>query len=134
MTRCGSRQVTNATRILAAALLLAACSPAAAPPAASPSPEPQADVRIVSKEIAFDTLEASVAADTPFTILHLNDDRGVPHDVDIRTADGTVVADTREITGVSSVIYRYEGLAAGTYRFICSLHPIPAMTGTLTVR
>jgi plastocyanin len=30
--------------------------------------------------------------------------------------------------------YVYPPLQAGTYVFICSIHPIPAMTGTLTVK
>ena len=30
--------------------------------------------------------------------------------------------------------YVIDPLPAGTYTFICSIHPIPAMTGTLTVK
>ncbi len=35
--------------------------------------------------------------------------------------------------GGAVATYQYEPLDAGTYQFICSVHPIPAMTGTLTV-
>jgi plastocyanin len=48
--------------------------------------------------------------------------------------DGTVLVDTPTIDGGQAIIYRYPTLAAGTYVFICSVHPIPAMTGTLVSR
>ena len=41
--------------------------------------------------------------------------------------------DQPTITGPGETTYVYEALDAGTYTFICSVHPIPAMTGTLTV-
>lgn len=90
---------------------------------------------VVSVNIAFDTLELEVPAGQPFAINHRNDDPpGVPHDIDIRLPDGTVVADTPTIDGGEETTYVYEPLEPGEYVFICSVHPIPAMTGTLTVR
>jgi plastocyanin len=44
-----------------------------------------------------------------------------------------VVANTTEIDGGTSTTYVYGGLDAGAYTFICSIHPVPTMTGTLTV-
>ena len=59
---------------------------------------------------------------------------GVPHDVDIRSQDGTVLQNQPTVDGGKSTTYSYQPLQAGTYTFICSVHPIPAMTGTLTVK
>jgi len=85
--------------------------------------------------IAFDKLEIEVDTGQPFAIHFVNDDAaGTPHDVDIRLTDSTVVDDQPTIKAPSEVTYVYEALDAGTYTFICSVHPIPSMTGTLTVR
>jgi plastocyanin len=119
-----------------AALALGACAATPSTTAGTATPEPAShptvDVTVVSSGIAFSTQELIVAAGRPFTILHRNEDRGVPHDIDIRTNDGSVVADTETIDGGQSAVYSYPALAAGTYVFICSVHPIPAMIGTIT--
>ncbi len=104
-----------------------------ATPKPVPSGSPVLDVTAVG--IAFDTRELEVAADTPFAIAFRNEDpAGVLHDIDIRDSDGNVLADQATIDGGTSTTYSYEGLPAGTYTFICSIHPIPAMTGTITVK
>jgi len=103
---------------------------------ATPAPAPSGTVlNVVAKDIAFDTKALEVAADTPFAISFQNQDpSGVTHDIDIRDANGNVVANQEPINGGTSANYAYQGLPAGTYTFICSVHPIPAMTGTLTVK
>jgi plastocyanin len=59
----------------------------------------------------------------------------VTHDVDIRADDKTTVVQNQEVVnGGAKATYEYKGLKAGTYVFICSIHPIPNMTGTLTVK
>jgi mono/diheme cytochrome c family protein len=107
-----------------------------ASPTAGPSVPPDATtVELVATGIAFAELELEVPADEPFAIHLVNDDpAGVAHDVDIETADGTVLQDQATIDGGSETTYVYEPLEAGEYVFQCSIHPIPAMTGTLTVR
>jgi cytochrome c oxidase subunit 2 len=102
------------------------------PPAPSGAPV----LQVVAKDIAFDTKELQAQADTPFVVDFRNDDAAsVTHDVDIRQSDGTtVVQDTEPIPGGQATQYQYDPLPAGTYTFICSIHPIPAMTGTLTVQ
>jgi mono/diheme cytochrome c family protein/plastocyanin len=105
----------------------------------SPTPPPTVPpdtvtYEIVSSGIAFDLRELTVAAGEPFAIHHRNDDpRGVIHDIDIRTEDGQVVQDTPTIDGGEETTYLYEPLEPGRYIFICSIHPIPAMTGVLIV-
>ena len=103
-----------------------------------PSPVPSGDVgttlQLAASEIAYDQLELEVPAGEPFAIEFVNEDpAGVTHDVDIRDGD-TVLADTTPIDGGETTTYVYGALEAGEYTFICSIHPIPAMTGTLTVR
>ena len=85
--------------------------------------------------LAFDKLELSVEADTAFVINFNNSDDGQSHDVDIRTDPATTppLQDQSPITGPAEANYSYTALEAGTYTFICSIHPIPQMTGTLTV-
>jgi plastocyanin len=90
---------------------------------------------LVSAGFAFDKKELDVPADEPFTIFHVNQDGpGTPHDVEIRTPDGTSLQPVPPTNGGESMAYDYEPLAAGEYIFICSIHPIEAMTGTLTVQ
>jgi cytochrome c oxidase subunit 2 len=105
---------------------------------ATPAPAPSGvtTVDLVANQIAFDKKELSVPAGQPFAIkLTNNDPPGVPHNVEIRAADGkTVLQDKPTIDGGQSTVYQYTALQPGTYTFICKVHPIPAMTGTLTVK
>jgi plastocyanin len=91
---------------------------------------------IVASQIAFDDRSIVVPADTPFTITFQNNDApGVVHDIDIRQLDKTTVVQNQEVVnGGQSATYQYDGLAPGSYVFICSIHPVPNMTGTVTVR
>ena len=116
-------------------------SPAGGGPGGSPAPtepalEPATSWTMVAKDIAFDIRAIAVPADTPFSITFDNRDApGVVHDVDIRQSDKTtVVQDQQVVNGGQSVTYDYDGLPAGSYTFICSIHPVPNMTGTVTVR
>lgn len=96
---------------------------------------PAVTLDVTAKDIAFDTHALDVPAGQPFAITLTNDDpEAVTHDVDIRTESGDVLADQQDIPGGTSMTYNYAALDAGTYTFICSIHPVPAMTGTLTVK
>jgi mono/diheme cytochrome c family protein/plastocyanin len=85
--------------------------------------------------LEFDKTELSVASGTGFVIHFNNTDDGQSHDVDIRSDPATTppLQDQAPITGPAEADYSYTSLEPGTYTFICSVHPIPAMTGTLTV-
>lgn len=110
---------------------------------AGPTADPNAtqDPNVTVLELAavpvikFDKLELTAPAGQPFVIHFTNSDDGQVHDVDIRSDPGTVppLQDQSPITGPDEADYSYTALEAGTYTFICSVHPIPAMTGTLTV-
>jgi plastocyanin len=119
--------------------------PPAAPATADPGASPGASAGpslapgtlvLVAAQIAFDQTDLQATAGQPFAILLRNQDpQATPHDVDIRTADGAeTIKDTPTTPGGQEQTYQYEPLEAGTYQFICSVHPIPAMTGTLTVQ
>ena len=107
-----------------------------ATPPPPPSGEPSVTLEVTAKDVAFSTHALEVAADQPFDIKFTNNDPAViQHDIDIRQSDGTtVVVDQPRVDGGASQTYLYPPLPAGTYTFICSVHPFPAMTGTLTVK
>jgi plastocyanin len=98
--------------------------------------EPATAFTIVAKDIAYDIRAITLPADTPFTITFDNHDpAGVVHDVDVRQGDKTtVLQDQQVVNGGASATYSYDGLPVGSYIFICSIHPVPNMTGTITVK
>jgi mono/diheme cytochrome c family protein/plastocyanin len=92
-------------------------------------------VALVAQNIAFDKTALEVPAGKPFGIsLDNKDSPGLQHNVEIKDASGTVIADPTPIDGGQQTTYAYAPLSAGTYTFICRIHPIPNMTGTLTVK
>ncbi|HEX4898369.1 MAG TPA: cupredoxin domain-containing protein [Candidatus Limnocylindrales bacterium] len=105
-------------------------------PAPSESLPPDAVILEVTAEgIAFDVHELEAPAGVAFGIHFTNKDSGVGgHDVDIELADRTKIADNAVLQDAGEVTYVIPPLEPGTYNFICSVHPIAAMTGTLTVK
>jgi plastocyanin len=106
-------------------------------PGASGAPAaslPSGTFAVVAKGVAYDVKAISVSANQPFHIQFTNNDTGVDHDVDIRDASGKTLQDKPHTSGGQTATYDYTGLPPGTYTFICSVHPIAAMTGTLTVK
>jgi len=92
-----------------------------------------------SANTGFAETELTAPADTPFTIHFVNDDAGIPHNVQIfegTSATGTPVfapADNAMITGVDEIDYEVPALPAGTYTYNCVVHAT-VMVGTLTVQ
>ncbi len=102
-------------------------------PAPVVTPPPDATVlQVNAQNIAYDVHELSAPANQTFYIHFTNMDIQIPHDVDIRLSDATVVVDNPTIEE-GEITYEIPALDPGTYTFICSVHPIPAMTGTLVV-
>jgi cytochrome c oxidase subunit 2 len=100
----------------------------------APAPSGAAVLKVTAKDITFDTKSLDAPANAPFVIDFKNDDpAGIPHNIEIRDASGKVLQDQPTIDGGTSTTYNYTALPAGTYTFICKIHPIPNMTGTLTV-
>ncbi len=117
----------------------ASTAPSAAPSAEAPTPVPGGSggdgsatvVQVSAVNIAYEQSQISAPAGTGFTIHFDNKDAGVPHNVAIKDASGTEVFKGDIITGPAQADYQVPALAAGTYTFVCSVHP--NMTGTLTV-
>ena len=91
-------------------------------------------IKISAQGIAFDTDTLEVPADTPFQIEFANNDAGIPHNVAIHegTPTGPAVWTGEIFNGVETRTYDVPALPAGTYGFVCTVHP--NMTGTLTAR
>ena len=93
-----------------------------ASPAASPAPGGET-VTVTAANIAFDPTELQVAADTAFTLELVNNDASIPHDVSIRDQGGTEVFKTDTFPGVETRSFDAPALPAGTYQWVCTVHP-----------
>lgn len=92
-------------------------------------------VAVTAEGIAFDPTKLTVDAGKDFAIDFNQKDAGVGgHNVEIRAQDGTSLFKGAILNDPGETTYLVPKLAPGTYVFICSVHPIPAMTGTLTVK
>jgi plastocyanin len=110
-------------------------SPGASGAPGAPGAPPGA-LTVVAKNIEYEQKTLEVDAGKPFTIFFDNQDpASVTHDIDLHSADGSqLLKDQTPIPGGTSQAYQYDALQPGTYQYICSVHSIPAMTGTLTVK
>ncbi len=89
-------------------------------------------VTITAQGIAYTTPTVEAAAGKPFSILFDNEDAGTPHNVDIQDSSGASKFKGAIFNGVAQQTYNVPALDAGTYKFVCDVHP--NMTGTLTVK
>jgi plastocyanin len=125
---------TPAPSITPAPSVAASASPGTVPsgsPGAGPSAAAGA-VEISASGIAFEQTSVRAPAGAAFQISFDNKDAGVPHNVAIHkdNANGAEVFKGDIVTGPSTATYDVPALDAGTYAFVCSVHP--NMTGTLT--
>jgi heme/copper-type cytochrome/quinol oxidase subunit 2 len=100
-----------------------------------PSEQPQGEViELTANQIAYDKHEIQVAADTPWTLRFTNQE-AIIHNVVIVNSDNEEVFRTDDLTGPdASGDFAVPPLPAGEYTFYCQYHPVPDMTGTLTVQ
>ena len=109
----------------------AASGSAGGSPAAS---EAAGGIGISASGIAFEQTSVTAPAGKAFQIDFDNKDAGTPHNVAIHkdNASGAEVFKGEIVTGPLTTTYDVPALDAGTYAFVCSVHP--NMTGTLTVQ
>jgi len=112
-------------------------APSAQPPASGgPSPSaggggaPGQTVELSAKGVAFSTNALQAPAGAPFTLHFDNQDASIPHNVEIKDGSGGSVFKGDIFPGVAAKDYQVPALQAGTYSFVCDVHP--NMTGTLT--
>ena len=89
-------------------------------------------VKLTAADISFDVKQLTVPGGQPFHIQLTNKD-SLPHNVGIYQGDKELFRGD-PVNGVGTIIYDVPALPVGDYAFICDYHPLPAMTGTLTVK
>ncbi len=114
-------------------------APATPAPSGAPSAAPSGgggavQLTLTASGIAYDTDSLEVPANTPFQIVFTNNDAGIPHNVAIHkdSPTGELVWAGDIFSGVDTRTYDVPALPAGTYGFVCTVHP--NMTGTLTAK
>ena len=91
-----------------------------------------AALNLKAQNIAWTPTSLTAPAKTAFTITVDNEDASIPHDLAITDASGKQLFHGDMVTGVATKTYNVPALAAGTYKFACTIHP--QMTGELKVQ
>ena len=105
------------------------------PPSGGPAPSggtgASAPVIVSALNVLFEQTELTAPAGVPFTI-EFDNKEAVPHNVEIRDASGGSLYLGDIFKGPEKRTYQVPALDAGTYPFLCTVHPT-TMVGTLTV-
>ena len=145
------RHARHLSAIILTVLLVAACTgaqagwtyvpaPSKAPAAsgsgsAAPSlPANPNVVDITAKGVKFEQATVTAPANTPFQISFANEDPGTPHNVALHLGDanGAELFKGQVFNGVETRVYDVPALDAGSYAFVCTVHP--TMIGTLNAQ
>ena len=128
----GSAAVTNAPASPAASTPAGTPSASGSAPASAGAGNASGDLQLSAQGIQFSTKQLQAPAGRAFSIVFANNDSGISHNVNILDANNTSIFKGAIFPGVASQTYQVPALKAGTYSFICDVHP-NVMTGTLTV-
>jgi plastocyanin len=110
------------------AAALAACSSGASPSPTAPVSVDSSALRVVARDLKFTTPAITAPADRPFQLVFDNQEN-LPHNVAIQAPGGDLfIGDV--FNGPAQRVYSVPALAAGSYTFICTVHP--QMVGELT--
>jgi plastocyanin len=90
------------------------------------------EITLGASELAFDVSRLTAPAEESLT-LRFSNDSSVAHNVSIYGRDGESLFTGEIFTGPRAVEYAIPALAAGSYQFVCDVHP-QQMTGTLVAR
>jgi mono/diheme cytochrome c family protein/plastocyanin len=104
---------------------------ASASAAPSGAPGTTVTLELTAQGIKFDKVTLEGPANAPFKIQFTNNDAGMPHNVEI-LRNGVSVWKGEIFSGVNARTYDVPALDAGTYTFICSVHP--TMKGDLELK
>jgi len=104
---------------------------AGASPSASEAPSGTV-LQLSAQNIQYDKTELEAPANQDFQIEFANNDAGIPHNVEIIDSMNMSVFKGDIFNGVETRTYTVPALPAGSYTFVCSVHP--NMTGTLTIK
>ncbi|MGH2474495.1 MAG: cupredoxin domain-containing protein, partial [Candidatus Limnocylindrales bacterium] len=101
---------------------------------APPPDGPTADVTVHAKNVAFLETTITAPADAPFTLAFVNEDPSIQHNIAIHegSATGPELFKGEIFAGVATKVYEVPPIPAGSYTFICTVHP--NMTGTATLQ
>jgi plastocyanin len=119
----GVQVILRATSGLLLLVALAACGGG---PARTPAGTPAVTLELSATNSIFDKTQLEVVADAPFAIEFENRD-AIPHNVAIQGGGAGMTGEV--FGGPQTKTHVFPSLPAGSYRFVCDLHP--EMVGTL---
>ncbi len=111
------------------ALVLVGCGNTGSAPSAPAASADANAPRVAAKDIQFLNRELTVPAAAAFSLVFDNQE-AAPHNIAISNAGGSKVFTGEVFTGPAQRTYQVPALPAGSYTFICDVHP--NMTGTIT--
>jgi plastocyanin len=118
------RRIPAALGGLALTAVLAACGSGAGASPSGPPPSVDPNAVVVSAtELKFDQTSLAVPAGAPFTIAFDNTRGTAPHNVAFQTPAGQKTFEGDLIDGGKTTTYSVPAMAAGSYTFLCTLHP-----------